>query len=84
MCSHVEVQQSLNVLKNTLIVISSNYVEVIALHEASRECVWLMSVTQHIQTTCGLAINRDPTVLFEDNIACVAQMKEGFIKSDRT
>ena len=70
--------------KQTLITTSSNHVEVIALHEASRECVWLRSVTQHIQETCGLPVNRDPTVLFEDNAACVAQMKEGFIKSDRT
>ena len=41
-------------------------------------------MTQHIQATCGLPVNRDPTVLFEDNVACVAQMKEGFIKSDQT
>jgi len=44
----------------------------------------LRSVTQHIQVTCELPVNRDPTVLFEDNVACVAQLKEGFIKSDRT
>ena len=41
-------------------------------------------MTQHIQTTCGLPVDRDSTVLFEDDAACVAQMKEGFIKSDRT
>jgi len=70
--------------KQTHIATSSNHAEVIALHKASRECVWPRSVTQHIQTTCGLPINRDPTILFEDNAASVAQMKEGFIKSDRT
>ena len=32
----------------------------------------------------GLPVNREPTILFEDNAACVAQMKEGFIKSDCT
>ena len=69
--------------KQTLIA-TSNHAEVIALHEASRECVWLRSVTQHIQATCGLPVNRDPTVLFEDNVVCVIQMKEEFIKSDRT
>ena len=42
----------------------SNHAEVIALHEASRECVWQMSVTQHIQLICGLSIDRVPTVLF--------------------
>ena len=32
--------------KQTLFATSSNHAEVIALHEASRECVWLSSVTQ--------------------------------------
>ena len=54
--------------KQILIATSSNHAEVIALHEASRECVWLWSVTQHIQVTCGLPVNRDPTILFEDNV----------------
>ena len=70
--------------KQTLVATSSNHAEVIALHEASRECVWLRTMTQHIRTTCGLQVNKDPTVLFEDNAACVAQIKEGYIKSDRT
>ena len=34
--------------KQTLVATSSNQVEVIALYEASRECVWLRSMTQHI------------------------------------
>ena len=41
-------------------------------------------MTQHIQSTCSLPINKDPTILYEDNAACVAQIKEGYIKSDRT
>ena len=66
----------------TLITTSSNHTEVIAVHEASRECVWLRSVTQHMQTIYGLSIDRNPTVLFEDNTRCVAQMKKRYIKSD--
>jgi len=31
-----------------------------------------------------LPINRDLTILFEDNVARITQMKEGYIKSDRT
>jgi len=69
--------------KQTLITTFSNHVEVIALNEASRECVWLSTITQHVQTTCGLPVDRDPTILFKDNVACVTQMKEEFIKSDR-
>ncbi|GKC99842.1 copia protein [Tanacetum coccineum] len=70
--------------KQTLVATSSNHAEVIALHEASRECAWLRSMTQLIASSCGLNIKKSPTIIHEDNAACVAQMKEGYIKSDRT
>ncbi|CAJ2646900.1 unnamed protein product [Trifolium pratense] len=70
--------------KQTLVATSSNHAEVIALHEASKECRWLRSVTQHIQGTSGLPTDKNPTILYEDNAACVTQMKEGYVKSDRT
>ena len=34
--------------KQTLTATSSNHSKIIALHEASRECVWLSSVAHHI------------------------------------
>jgi hypothetical protein len=70
--------------KQTLVATSSNHAEVIALHEASKECRWLRSVLQHIQGASGLTVDKNPTILYEDNAACVTQMKEGYIKSDRT
>ncbi|GKA97132.1 hypothetical protein Tco_0825026 [Tanacetum coccineum] len=70
--------------KQTLVATSSNHAEVIALHEASRECVWLRSMTQLIVTSCGLNKEKSPTIIHEDNAACVAQIKEGYIKSDGT
>ena len=40
---------------------------------------------QHIQESCGLSsIKGDPTILFEDNVACIAQITRGYIKGDRT
>jgi len=34
---------------------------------------------------CGLSIGRaDATIIYEDNTACIAQLKEGYIKGDRT
>jgi len=69
--------------KHTIVVTSSNYTEIIALHEACRECVWLRSMTNHIQEASGLIIKKEPTRLYEDNVACVAQIKKGYIKSDR-
>lgn len=67
--------------KQTLVPTFSNRAEVIVLHVTNREYVWLRSMTQYIQKICGLPINRDPTVLFEDNIAFITQIKEGYSKS---
>ncbi|KAL0315284.1 UNVERIFIED_CONTAM: hypothetical protein Scaly_2870500 [Sesamum calycinum] len=40
---------------------------------------------QHIRGTCGLSLEKTiPTILYEDNPACIVQLKEGYIKGDRT
>ncbi|PRQ55303.1 putative RNA-directed DNA polymerase [Rosa chinensis] len=71
--------------KQTLVATSSNHAEIIALHEAVRECVWLRSVIRHIQGSCGLkSTTNEPTCIYEDNAACIEQMKLGFIKGDNT
>ncbi|KAJ9541904.1 hypothetical protein OSB04_028410 [Centaurea solstitialis] len=71
--------------KQTIAATSSNHLEIIAIHEASRECVWLRSITQHIQETCGLpSSKKTPTVVYEDNTACIEQLKQGYVKGDRT
>ncbi|XP_023750362.1 uncharacterized protein LOC111898724 [Lactuca sativa] len=69
--------------KQTLVAIFSNHAEVIALNEAIRECTWLRSMIQLVLTSCGLEKDIGPTLIYEDNSACVTQMKEGYIKSDR-
>nr|XP_009768097.1 PREDICTED: uncharacterized protein LOC104219162 [Nicotiana sylvestris] len=72
-------------MKQTIAVTSSNHTEIIAIHEANRKCIWLRSMTQHIQEMCGLLMKKDnPTTLYEDNAACIAQLKGGYIKGDRT
>ena len=59
--------------KKTIAVTSSNHSEILALYEASRECIWLRSMIQHIQESCGIPFSKDnPTTLFEDNVACIA------------
>ena len=70
--------------KQTLVATSSNHSEIIALHEASRECVWIRSMTHHIEESCGFPVNKSLTILYEDNAACISQLREGYIKSDRT
>ena len=68
-----------------MVVTSSNHLEIPAMHEASRECVWLRSMIQHIRKSCELSsIKNKPIVLYEDNAACIAQVKGGYIKDDLT
>ncbi|RVW59189.1 Copia protein [Vitis vinifera] len=72
-------------VKQTMVATSSNHSEILAIHEASRECIWLRSMIQHIRESCGLSsIKGGPTTLFEDNAACIAQITGGYIKGDRT
>lgn len=71
--------------KQTLVATSSNHAEIIALHEAVRECIWLRAIIKRVQNTCGLySTIDDPTIIYEDNAACIEQMKTGFIKGDNT
>lgn len=70
-------------VKQTLSATSSNHSKIIAIHEASRECVWLRSVIQRIQEKCGLSsIKGSLVILYENNTACIAQIREGYIKGD--
>ena len=71
--------------KQTIAATSSNHAEILAIHEVSRECFWLRSLIQYILSSCGLIDHKiAPTVLFEDNTACIAQLKGRYTKSDRT
>ncbi|GAV73921.1 hypothetical protein CFOL_v3_17404, partial [Cephalotus follicularis] len=71
--------------KQTMTATSSNHSEILAIHKASRECIWLRSMIQHIQESCGLSsIRNNPTVIYEDNAACITQLRGGYIKGDRT
>ena len=71
--------------KQTLVATSSNHAEIIALHEAVKECVWLRSVVSHIRESSGLpSTTAEPTCIYEDNEGCIEQMKLGYIKGDNT
>ena len=66
-----------------MVATSSNHSEILEIHEASRECVWLRCMIQHIKESCGLSsIKNNPTVLYEDNAAYIVQIKGGYIKGD--
>ena len=68
-----------------MVATSSTHLEILVMHEASQECVWLRTMTQHIRKSCGLSsIKKKSIVLYEDNVACIAQVKGAYIKGDRT
>jgi len=71
-------------VKQTIIATSSNHIEIIALHEVSQECIWLQSIDKSIRSNCRLPHDESPTLLYEDNNVCIAQMQVGFVKGDRT
>ncbi|XP_026419794.1 uncharacterized protein LOC113315728 [Papaver somniferum] len=69
--------------KQTLVATSTNHSEIIALHEAVHECIWLRSIITHIRGTCGLSsTTEEPTCIYEDNASCTEHMKQGYIKGD--
>jgi hypothetical protein len=70
--------------KQTIVATSTNHSEIIALHEASRECIWLRSLISNIREPSGYSSITEPTIIYEDNAACIDQIKSGFIKGDRT
>nr|GEY37544.1 retrovirus-related Pol polyprotein from transposon TNT 1-94 [Tanacetum cinerariifolium] len=72
-------------VKQTMSATSSNHAKILAIHEASRKCVWLRNVIQHIRKSCGISSSQEaPTIVHKDNVACIAQLKDGYIKCDRT
>ena len=70
--------------KQTMVATSLNHSELIAIHEASRECIWLRWMIQHIQESCGLpSIKASPITLFEDNVVVLHRSKEVISKEIR-
>ena len=70
--------------KQTIVATTTNHSEIIALYEASCECVWLRRMINHIDQSCGIGSMKTPTIIYEDNGACVTQMQIGYIKSNMT
>ena len=68
--------------KQTMVATSTNHSEIIALYEAAKESIWLRRVHQHVQNACGINIAPTPTIIYEDNSACIAQVQSGYIKSN--
>ncbi|KAL3675653.1 hypothetical protein R1sor_025601 [Riccia sorocarpa] len=68
--------------KQTLAATSSTHAEMIALYEATRECVWIRRFTKQLYGELQLSQDEQPTPIFEDNAACRVQVKTRYIRSD--
>ena len=67
-----------------MVTTSSNHFEILAIYETSHKCIWLRSMIYHIWKSCGLSsIKGDTTILFEDNVTCIAYITEGYIKGNK-
>ena len=67
-----EIVISWRYFKQTMVATSSNHSKILAIHEASRECISLRSMIQYIQESCRLfSIRESLTTLFEENAACI-------------
>ena len=72
-------------VKQLMVETSSNHSDLLAIHEASKEWMWLRSMIQHIRDSSGLSPSSNiATSLYEDNTACIVQLKGEYIKGDRT
>ena len=61
-----------------MVATSSNHSDIIAIHEASRECIWIRSIIQHIQESWDSPLSK--TTRLEDNVVCIAQIKGDITK----
>jgi hypothetical protein len=61
--------------KHNLVVAFTNHSEIIVLSEVLRECAGLRIMIDHIQKSYRIGAIESPTIIYEDNAACVAQMQ---------
>ncbi|KAJ9544855.1 hypothetical protein OSB04_024562 [Centaurea solstitialis] len=67
--------------KQIIAATSSNHAEILAIHEASRKCVWLRNVIQHICGSCGIISDKELPIIMRH---ALLNLKEGYIKGDKT
>ncbi|KAM3356381.1 hypothetical protein P3S68_023095 [Capsicum galapagoense] len=70
--------------KQSIVATSSNHAEILAIHEASREYVWLRSKIHLIREKCDVKYDNLSTILYGDNASCITHLNGGLIKGDRT
>ena len=70
-------------VKQTVTTTFTNHTELLALHEASREVVWLRTMQKALAEQCKIELGSKPTIIYENNVVYIKQMTSGFNKADR-
>ena len=70
-------------VKQTITATSTDHLEILAVHEATMEAVWLWNMHELLIEQCGLTLENKLIMIYKDNAACVAQVGAGFIKTNR-
>jgi len=70
--------------KSSTVTTSTLHAELMGIFEATKETAWLRSVIDNVQSIIKVSIDPKPTTIFEDNQACINQLKMGFIKTQGT
>jgi hypothetical protein len=63
---------------------STNHSKIIESYDASCESGKLRRIIDHIHISYGIGVIGSPTIIYEDNVACVAKMQMGYIKTNYT
>jgi hypothetical protein len=61
-----------------------NHSKIIALYEASWECVWIHKMMNFVQGSSGIGSLESPNIIYKDNAACIVQMQTAYIKRNIT
>jgi hypothetical protein len=70
--------------KQTLVATFTNHFEIVALYKASKDCIWLRTMINHITQLCGIGPIGSPTIIYEDNDAYIVEMKTCYNKNNIT
>ena len=63
-------------MKQTIIVTSLNYAEILAMYQPTREYVWLRSMNQHISGTCNSFSSQNLLTILYENKSTEVILKE--------
>ena len=76
---------SWKLVKQTIVTTLSNYLEILTIHKVNCKSVWLTFMIKYIWESYEWSSMKDtPTILHEDNVVGITQIKGEYIKDNQT